>query len=72
MTTQPIDSRFTPVSPARLNILGLAFFIMGAPHIYGALKQRRDRQDQLPLSRYLGLIGLALALAGLFELSLLY
>ncbi|MBU6228176.1 MAG: hypothetical protein KGQ93_00575 [Cyanobacteria bacterium REEB459] len=72
MTTQPTDSSLSPLFPTRFNILGLAFFLMGAPHIYGVLKQRRDRQIQSPLVRYAGLVVLALTLAGLVELSVLY
>ncbi|MFM7470028.1 MAG: hypothetical protein ACKO5P_00725 [Nodosilinea sp.] len=72
MTIQPINSSLAPSFPTRLNILGLAFFMLGAPHIYGVLRQRRDRPVQPSLARYASLVILALALAGLLELSLLY
>jgi hypothetical protein len=52
-----------------MNVLGLAFFMMGAPHIYGAMKQRRDRQAQTVAFPYWNLVGLAVALAAILELA---
>lgn len=69
MTTQPLDSPLEPVTPAKMNVLGLAFFMIGAPHIYGAMKQRRDRQAQTAAFPYWNLVCLAVALAAILELA---
>ncbi|MFM7530627.1 MAG: hypothetical protein ACKO63_19450 [Nodosilinea sp.] len=69
MTTQPLNSQFDAVTPAKMNALGLAFFMMGAPHIYGAMKQRRDRQSQSSAFPYWNLVCLAIALAAVLELA---
>lgn len=70
MTTQPLNSQFDAVTPAKMNVLGLAFFMMGAPHIYGAMKQRRDRQSQAATFSYWNLVCLAVALAAILELAI--
>jgi hypothetical protein len=69
MTTQPLNSQFDPVTPTKMNVLGLAFFMMGAPHIYGAIKQRRDRQASTADFPYWNLVGLAIVLAAILELA---
>jgi hypothetical protein len=43
--------------------------MMGAPHIYGAMKQRRDRQSQSSVFPYWNLVCLAIALAAILELA---
>ena len=69
MTTQPLSPPLDSVTPAKMNVLGLAFFMMGAPHIYGAMKQRRDRQAQTVAFPYWNLVCLAVALAAVLELA---
>ena len=70
MTTQPLNSQFDPVTPTKMNVLGLAFFMMGAPHIYGAMKQRRDRRSQTSPWPYWNLLVLAMVLAAILELAM--
>jgi hypothetical protein len=64
--SNPIES----ASPAKLDILGLAFFLLGAPHIYGALRQRQRRQSKPTMPRYLSLVLLAMTIAGVVELCI--
>jgi hypothetical protein len=70
MTIQPLDPQLDSVAPAKMNVLGLAFFMMGAPHIYGAMKQRRDRQSQTSTFPFWNLVCLAVTLAAILELAI--
>ena len=72
MTTQPFNPQLDSATPTKMNVLGLAFFMMGAPHIYGAMKQRRDRQAQTVAFPYWNLVGLAVALAAILELAVYF
>lgn len=57
-------------SPASVSILGIFFFLLGAPHIYGALKRRAQRRKPFTTNRYMVVAALAGAIAGAVELSL--
>ncbi|HIK43786.1 MAG TPA: hypothetical protein IGR64_02750 [Leptolyngbyaceae cyanobacterium M65_K2018_010] len=58
-------------SSSPVSFLGLLFFLLGAPHLYGALKRRAQRRKPFTPARYWMVALLAGAIAGAFELSLL-
>jgi hypothetical protein len=68
MATQSINSRFDSDSPVRLDLLRLAFFLLGAPRIYGALRHRSFRRSKSSTPKAWSLVVLAMAIAGLLEL----
>ncbi|WOD40484.1 hypothetical protein [Nodosilinea sp. E11] len=57
----------------KVDILQLFFFLLGAPHIYGALRSAADRrrQQRLPVLQYVSVGLLALAIASAAEMWLL-
>ncbi|MBE9139108.1 hypothetical protein IQ254_18230 [Nodosilinea sp. LEGE 07088] len=56
----------------KLDILHLFFFLLGAPHIYGALRSaERQRQQRAPVLQYLSVAMLAMAIASAAEMWLL-
>ncbi|MGF1568479.1 MAG: hypothetical protein ACFCVD_10485 [Nodosilinea sp.] len=57
--------------PAPINFLGIIFFLLGAPHIYGFLQRRARRPRLFTPSRYVAVALLAGAIAGAIEISLL-
>ncbi|TVP67076.1 MAG: hypothetical protein EA342_09670 [Leptolyngbya sp. LCM1.Bin17] len=65
------SSSYLGQSPARVSVLGILFFLLGAPHIYGALKRRARRRKPFVPTRYVMVAALASAIAGVVELSLL-
>ncbi|NMF84073.1 hypothetical protein [Nodosilinea sp. P-1105] len=65
------SSSYLGRSPASTSILGILFFLLGAPHIYGALKRRAQRRKPFTPPRYVMVAALASAIAGVVELSLL-
>ncbi len=53
----------------KLNILQLFFFLLGAPHIYGAIKTaERRRQQRPPILQYVAVGMLAMAIASAAEM----
>ena len=60
-----------PDSPNKLNILGLLFFLMGAPHLYSVVRRWNTTPRLGHLSRYGRLVLLAGAIATILELSLM-
>jgi hypothetical protein len=71
MAIQPL-SVSAESAPAKVDILQLLFFLLGAPHIYGALKHaERRRQQRPPVLQYLSIAMLAMAVASAAELWLL-
>jgi hypothetical protein len=71
MAAHSMSKPWESAAPAKMDLLGLAFFVLGAPHLYGALKQRQRRQSKSSTPKYLSLILLAMAIAGLLEFGLL-
>jgi hypothetical protein len=56
----------------KLDIVHLFFFLLGAPHIYGALRSaERRRQQRPPVLQYLSIGMLAMAIASAAEMWLL-
>ncbi len=56
----------------KVNILQLIFFLLGAPHIYGAIKTaERRRQQRPPVMQYVAVGLLAMAIASAAEMWLL-
>jgi type IV pilus biogenesis protein CpaD/CtpE len=58
---------------SRLSILGILFFIMGAPNVYAALQRRADiaatyRGSGVP--RYVWVVMLAIAIASILEFAI--
>jgi hypothetical protein len=70
MLTNP-SSASLDQSASPLSLLGIFFFLVGAPHIYGALKRREQRRQPLTSNRYVMAAALVSAIAGAVELSLL-
>ena len=53
----------------KVNILQLFFFLLGAPHIYGAIKTaERRRQQRPPILQYVAVGMLAMAIASAAEM----
>lgn len=56
----------------KVTILQLVFFLLGAPHIYGAIKiAERRRQQRPPVMQYAAVGMLAMAIASAVEMWLL-
>jgi hypothetical protein len=66
MTTQNLPLNYSTQS-SKAGALAIFFFLIGAPHIYVALKQRRQQQQrlqaQLLAPKSLGLASLAIGMA---------
>lgn len=71
MAAHSLSNHIESASPTKLDILGLAFFLLGAPHIYGALRHRRRRQPKPTMPRYLSVVLLAMTIAGVIEICVL-
>jgi hypothetical protein len=56
----------------QVDILQLFFLLLGAPHIYGALRTaNRRRQERTPVLQYVAVAMLAMAIASAAEMILL-
>ncbi|PSN14539.1 hypothetical protein C7293_11275 [filamentous cyanobacterium CCT1] len=56
----------------KVDILQLLFFLLGAPHIAGALRSaQRRRQHKTPVMQYVSVALLAMAIASAAEMFLL-
>ena len=73
MSPNRSSSASKPVLKPRMSILGLVFFMMGAPNIYAALQRRADTVayggGNVP--RYALVALAAVAIAGLIEISVI-
>ncbi|NJN23077.1 MAG: hypothetical protein HC812_20265 [Leptolyngbya sp. RL_3_1] len=69
MTTHPIHSRHQP-DFSRTSILGLIFFMLGAPHLYAFLKRPATGPQLSGVTRYALMALVAGAIASLVELSI--
>lgn len=62
----------TTLERQKVDILQLLFFLLGAPHISGALRSaERRRQPKTPVMQYLSVALLAMAIASAAEMLLL-
>lgn len=55
----------------KTNVLGIIFFLFGAPHIYGALKQGLVVPERFTTARYVMVALIAGAIASIIEFSVL-
>lgn len=70
MTTPQIRTDLGQTNVTQANVLGIIFFILGAPHLYGALKRSSTRSGGMfTPARYLIMAMLAALLAGIVEFS---
>ena len=67
------DSPLMSPKPAKLSILGIIFFIMGAPNLYAFMQRRTESvtYSGSGFPRYLLVVLVAVAIAGLVELSVI-
>lgn len=70
---QPANVSLTPQKPAKLSVLGIIFFIMGAPNLYAFLQRRAENATYSGsgMPRYALVVLVAMAIAGIVELSLI-
>ena len=71
METQQISSSDIWSAEAKNDGLSILFLLLGAPHIYGALRSRRMRANLSPrftVNRYFKVMLLAAAIAGVIEM----
>lgn len=72
MATHEIHPKFDHSSSlTKTNILGIIFFLFGAPHIYGALKQGLVVPERFTTARYVMVALIAGAIASIIEFSVL-
>jgi hypothetical protein len=71
MTTQRTASPTESPTPLKVDVLQLMFFLLGAPHIYGALRANDKTQRGFTFPAYSYLIPLAAVIAGGVEFWLL-
>ena len=71
MQTQQVGSGDIWSVEAKNDGLAILFLLLGAPHIYGALRSRRIRTNSAPrstINRYFKVMALAAAIAGVTEM----
>jgi len=73
MTTNRFDSSQRPTPAPSMSMLGLIFFLMGAPNVYAFFQRRSDNAtyNGSGMPRYAFVVMLAIALAGVVELSMI-
>lgn len=71
MTTTQMTSTAGQNSSSEVSILGILFFILGAPHLYSALKRRAERRQRFSPVPYAAAVLLTGAIATVIELSIL-
>lgn len=71
MTTHRINTPISQSRPVSVSILGLIFFLLGAPHIYSAFKGRSVAPKAFDATPYAAVAVLAVAIATAVELSIL-
>lgn len=71
METNRLNPAIRPEPASRMSIIGLIFFLMGAPNMYAFFQRRADNVTysggQVP--RYAFVVLVAMVIAGIFELS---
>jgi len=71
MATNPANSDFGQSRLPAMSVLGILFFMLGTPNIYAFLKRRAEVTHPGGTPRYAWVALMAMAIAGLFELSAL-
>jgi hypothetical protein len=71
MTTPSLSSDTFPRSTSDTSIVGIFFFVLGAPHVYGALKHKSEMPSWLRATPYALVALLGGTLAGLVEAFML-
>ncbi len=71
MTTTQMTTTAGQNSSSSTSILGILFFLLGAPHLYGALKRRAERPRRFSPASYAAAVLLTGAIATAVELSIL-
>ena len=70
MTTSQMISPTGQQSSSNVSILGILFFLLGAPHVYGALKRRAERPRRFSPVPYAAAVLLTGAIATAVEFSI--
>lgn len=70
MTFETVASPNKTVSPFKVDALKLVFFLLGGPHIYGALRSDSTQNKKFSMPAYSYLLPLAAIIAGGVELWL--
>lgn len=70
-TINPNSSYMVQPNASQVSIVGLIFFLLGAPHLYGFLKRRAERPKSSRTAQLVMLALLAGAIASVVEVSLL-
>lgn len=71
MATRSVNSRLNPASPPKTSVLGLIFFLMGAPNLYSLLQKRSQFQERSGFPRIITIALFAGAIASAIELAIL-
>lgn len=71
MATTQINLSAGQSPRSEVSILGILFFLMGCPHLYGALKRRAAQPRQFNATPYAAAVLLAGAIAGVVEFAVL-
>lgn len=73
MATNRFEPTQNPVPAPPMSILGIIFFLMGAPNMYAFFQRRADHAtyNGSGMPRYAFVVMLAIALAGVVELSMI-
>lgn len=71
MTINQLNSGLGQPKFPNMSALGILFFILGAPNVYAFFNRRTEASKQSSASRYAWLALFAMAIAGIFELSLI-
>lgn len=73
MATNHIDSAQSRTPAPQMSILGIIFFLLGVPNVYAFFQRRADNATYNGggMPRYAFVVMLAIALAGVVELSII-
>lgn len=71
MATRSVNPRLNPANPPKTSILGLIFFLMGAPNLYSLLQKQSQPQDRATFPRIITIALFAGAIASAIELAIL-
>lgn len=71
METNQLNAAPRPTPATRMSILGILFFLLGAPNVYAFFQHRPGNMTYYGgrVPRYAFVVLLAMAIAGIFELS---
>lgn len=73
METNRLNTTSIPSPSPRMSIIGILFLLMGAPNMYAFFQRRADNvtYNSGGMPRYAFVVLLAMAIAGLVELSVI-